>query len=149
MMKRSVLFLLAAFLVLSSVVCLTGCAKRSSATTLKEKVVAMIDCDVAQDTEGAYALLYPGVMDFETYRTTAEQIYEYFPVTAGYTCQMQAWNATNTIGAHAAKTYEGRYKVEFDEKTFYILVTWRSDKNGSGFTGFQILNEADWLASQK
>ena len=140
--KRCIITILLSVLLVS---CLAGCTI-ANPSLLNEKVVAMIDYTVQQDTENGYAMLYPGVSDADTYRSTAKQIYEYFPVTAGYTWELQQWHITQGIN-NSASVYEGQYKVEFDGKLFYVIAIWRSDSDEEGFTRFQVASEEDWNAA--
>ena len=148
-MKRNSLLLrtLAVILAVCLAACLAGCAK-GDPELLNEKVVKLLDLDAARDTETAYSMLYPGVTDLEAYRTSAEKIYEYFPVSADYTWELLEWNVTKSI-TNSNEIYDGRYKVTFDGQVFYVYAVWRSDPNGSGFTRCQVVSEADWLANQK
>ena len=138
---------LASMLVVLLVFCIVGCTK-ADRNLLNEKVTAMIDLIIKHDTEAMYSMLYPGAMDVETYLSTAELIDDYFPVTVGYTWNLQQLNVRKGVN-EPYKIYDGQYKVEFDEKVFYIVATWRSDSDGEGFMRFQILNEEDWVAAQK
>ena len=147
-MRTRLRHFLVLFFALCFVLCFAGCTIKADISFLNEKVVEMIDLEVKHDTEGAYALLYPGVMDPEAYRSTVNQIYEYFPVTEGYKWELKQWNVTKGVN-NDDKTYEGQYNVEFDGKVFLIFVDWHSDKEGSGFRRFQIVSEEDWNASQK
>ena len=90
------------FLVILLVFCLGGCAPKGNSGSsilnnekvqlLNEKFVELIDCDVAHDSESAYALLYPGVTDSETFNETAQSMYVYFPVTEDYTWELVNWD---------------------------------------------------------
>ncbi len=137
------------FLAIISVVliafCLAGCAK-ADPKLLDEKVAEMIDLSVARDIDARYSMLYPGVTDAETYRSTAEQIDSYFPVTAGYTLDLQEWYYTKGL-TDGSETYEGKYKAEFDGKVFFIVVTWYHNADGEGFTRFRIVSEEDMNAA--
>lgn len=146
-MKKLIKYVVAVLLLTSIIVAASGCASASPAF-LNDKVKEMIDLDVAQDTDGAYAMLYPGTTDKETHDATAKKIYEYFPVVEGYTCEVEQWKVSKGVGNGIA-VYEGQYKVEFDGKLFIVLAAWRTDNEGSGFTRFQIINEDDWNAAQK
>ena len=141
--KRILALLLAAMCLL----CLAACAKKEP-TFLNEKVTAMIDCDVAHDPVGGFALLYPGVTDLETFTATAEQMYAYFPVTAGYTWKLGRWNYTKAMSS-GNEVYEGEYEVTFDGRTVLIYAVWRSDEGGAGFTRFQVVSQEDYLAAQQ
>ena len=142
MMKRRIITIILAALI---VFCFTGCTI-ANPTVLNEKMVAMLDLSVQRDTESRFALLYPGVTDEDTYRSTAQQIDEYFPVTEGYTWELQQWHITKSITISSV-VYEGQYKVGFDGKVFYLLVIWRSDSGGEGFTKFQVISEEEWVAA--
>ena len=141
--KRFIALLLAAVCLL----CLAACTKKEP-TLLNEKVTAMIDCDVAHDPETGYALLYPGVTDHETFIATAEKMYAYFPVTAGYTWKLGRWNYTKAMSS-GKEVYEGEYEVTFDDRTFLVYAVWRSDEGGVGFTRFQVVSQEDYLAAQQ
>lgn len=143
-LKRRVLSI---FLVALITICLVGCAK-SDLGLLNEKVVAMIDLSVEHNSENGFSMLYPGVTDIATYRSTAKMIDDYFPVTADYTWELQQWNVMKGIGSNPTVIYKGQYKVEFDGKVFYIYVTWQSDSDGEGFTQFQIVSEEDLNAAK-
>ncbi len=141
--KRVFALLLAAIYV----ICLAACSSKAEPTLLNEKVTAMIDLDASHDAEGAYAMLYPGVTDRETFCSTAEKMYEYFPVTAGYSWKLGQWEYTKGL-SNGSEVYEGQYEVSFDERVFLIHAVWRSDEGGSGFTRFQVVSREDWLAAQ-
>ena len=142
-MKRIIALLLAAW----CLACLAACASKEP-TLLNEQVTAMIDCDVVHDAEGGFALLYPGVTDRETYLATAEKMYAYFPVTAGYAWKLGRWNYTKAMSS-GDEVYEGEYEVIFDGRTFLIYAVWRSDEGGAGFTRFQVVSQEDYLAAQQ
>ena len=142
LIKRFLLIILAA----SIGICLTGCVD-ADPTLLNEKVTTMIALSIEHDTESRYSMLYPGVIDVDTYRSTAKMIDEYFPVTANYTWELQQWNATKGLG-NPVEIYDGQYKISFDGKTFYAYVVWRSDSGGDGFTRFQIVSEEDQIAAK-
>ncbi len=140
--KRIVSMLLA----VACAICFAACSKADPAL-LNEKVTAMIDLDAAHDAEGAYAMLYPGVIDAETFCSTAEKMYEYFPVTAGSSWKLGQWEYTKGL-SNGSEVYEGQYEVSFDERIFLIHAVWRSDEGGSGFTRFQVVSQEDWRAAQ-
>lgn len=140
--KRIVATLLAAVFA----ICLVACFKADPAL-LNEKVTEMIDLDVAHDAKGGYAMLYPGVTDQETFCSTADKIYEYFPVTAGYSWKLGQWHYTKGL-SNGSEVYEGQYEVSFDGRVFLIYAVWQSDEGGSGFIKFQIVSQEDWLAAQ-
>ena len=123
-----------------------GCTKRDP-SFLNGKVAEMIDCDVVHDEEHAYALLYPGVTDHDTFASTAESIYEYFPVTADYELTLTAWDFRTGIG-NGNEVLKGQYRVEFDGKAFIVTATWLSDEGGSGFTEFRVASEEDLNSAQ-
>ena len=137
---------LAIILAVSTVFCLVGCVE-ADPTLLNEKVTAMIDLSVEHDAVTRYSMLYPGVTDADTYLSTVELIDDYFPVTAGYTWELQQWNITKGT-KNSVEIYDGQYKVEFDGRVFFIIATWRSDSDGEGFTRFQIVSEEDQIAAK-
>ncbi len=109
---------------------------------LKGRVAEMIDYIAARDFDGAYSMLYPGVTDKDNFDLIAEQIYEYFPATEGYTLEIIQWD--KYTGSNIDSNFiKADYKVEFDESVFYIGVTWRYNNDGNGFTQFQVANEKD------
>ena len=146
------------FLVILLVFCLGGCAPKGNSGSsilnnekvqlLNEKFVELIDCDVAHDSESAYALLYPGVTDSETFNETAQSIYVYFPVTEDYTWELLNWDiyiGKTIVGKKEASNYmTGQYKIEFGENVYYAFVTWRYDSEAEGFTQFRIISEKDY-----
>ena len=140
LLKRTIVVLL----LVSMAFCAAGC---KSTDVLDEKVVAMIDCNVAHEPESGYDLLYPGVQDREEYIAAFDKIDEYFPVTAGYTWVRQ--KTTVTKGSDSYEIIEGQYKIEFDGQVFHIYAAWRSDLKGSGFVVFRIFNEDDWSTVNK
>ena len=142
-MKR----ILAIILAVSIVSCLAGCSKVTP-SLLTEKVTEMIDLSVDRDTESRYALLYPDVTDIDTYRITTEMIDDYFPVTEGYTLELQQWNITKGVN-NKTEIHEGEYKAEFDGNVFYINAVWRSDSDGEGFVRFWVVSEEEWNDAQK
>ena len=149
-MKRTAMIFLLIVLLTAAILLifgLPGCSAPDP-TLLNEKVVEMIDRDAAHDPEGAYAMLYPGVTDRETFLSTIEWIYEYFPVTEGYTWELEQWNSTKQLAGGDLVTQNGIYRVEFEGRTFHVVAVWRSDENGSGFTRFQVINEEDWATVQ-
>ena len=145
-MKNLTSRFLALALAASFVFCLAGCSK-ADLTLLNEKTVAMLDLSVERDTEGRFSMIYPGVTDIESYRSTAEMMDEYFPITSGYTWKRLEWHITTDL-SKSSKFYDGLYQVVFDENVFYLYATWRADRDGEGFTNFQIVNEAEWEAAQ-
>ncbi len=142
-LKRCILVLL---LAVACVACLAACSKKEPAL-LNEKVVEMIDLDVTRDAEGGFAMLYPGVTDKETFCATADQVYAYFPVTAGYSWKLGQWNYIQRL-SDKAEVYEGQYEISFDGRVFLIFAVWQTDASGSGFTRFQIVSQEDYLAAQ-
>ncbi|MBO7375579.1 MAG: hypothetical protein J6V01_00645 [Clostridia bacterium] len=145
-MKSSTVRFFAVLSVVLIAFCLAGCAK-ADPKLLSEKVTEMIDLSVARDTDARFSMLYPGVTDADTYRSTAEQIDNYFPVTAGYTLELQEWYFTKGL-INENETYEGEYKVEFDGKVFYVAVTWYHDSAGEGFTRFRVVSEEELNAAR-
>ena len=145
-MKKRIVTVAAMLLAAACIVCLWGCAA-GSPELLDEKVGAMIDADAARDAERSFSMIYPGAADREAYDAAAEAIFGYFPVTADYSAERQQWNVSKGLFG-GSEVYNGQYRVEFGERVFYIYAVWRSDKNGSGFTQFQIVSEEDMLAAQ-
>ena len=110
MIKYVTALVLAAMLILS----FTSCAG-ANPKIMSEKVTEIIDLHVDRDTEGIYAMFYPGAVDKDEYYAVSDTIFEYFPVTAGYTCKMEDWYVTfGIISKNNSSKWEGRYKVEFD-----------------------------------
>jgi hypothetical protein len=144
MIKYVTALVLAAMLILS----FTSCAG-ANPKIMSEKVTEIIDRFVDRDVDGIYAMFYPGAVDKDEYYAMCDASFEYFPVTAGYTCKMEDWYATfGIISKNNPSQWEGRYKVEFDGLTYRIIVTWLTDSEASGFTRFRVLNEEDWNKSQ-
>ena len=157
--------LISLLLVVFCTFCLGGCAVRfyadgkmpvkiisnnENVQLLNSKVSELIDCDVARDSESAYSLLYPEVTDSETFSETAKLIYDYFPVTEGYTMELLQWDRYVGTGKNADESFmSGQYKIEFDGNLFYAFVTWRRDSEGEGFTQFRVINEEDYKEMQK
>ena len=144
LMKSKAKIILSILLVAASIICLAGC---KDITMLNEKFVELIDYVVVHDSNSIYPMFFPGGTDRESFDTTMEQIYDYFPVTEGYTWEIVQWdrykgvrNGNNLIG--------GQYKVEFDDQVFYVAVTWRYTSEASGFVEFQIGNENDQQGNQ-
>ena len=146
-MKAAAKRFFSVLLFLSFLACLSGCAKVDP-SFLTGKVTEMIDLSISHDVDGKYALLHPGVTDRETFGHTDELLREYFPVVAGYSCEMQQYNQTKGIN-NDLEVYEGLYLVQFEGQSFRIIARWRSDPEGSGFTEYRIFNEEDWQAAQK
>ena len=153
-MKSKVKIIFSVLLVAVSIVCLCSCRiiipmskDNKSVTFLNEKFVELIDYVVVHDSDSIYPMFFPGGTDRESFDATMEQIYDYFPVTEGYTWEIVQWdrykgvrNGNNLIG--------GQYKVEFDDQVFYVAVTWRYTSEASGFVEFQIGNENDQQGNQ-
>ena len=148
-MKSYMKHLFAILLIVSIAFSLGGCSKSVDSGALDEKVKEMIDCYAAHDMSGQYSMIYPGIIDQDEYKSVAEELYEYFPVTSGYTLELQQFRATKRVGSSSQNILEGQYKVEFEGKIFYIAVSWQSDKEASGFTAFRAVNEEEWNAAQK
>ncbi len=134
-------------LIAALVFCMSGCGFKQGAF-LDEKVSELIDCFAAQDADGSYALIYPDGTDMESYLSSVEKIYEYFPVTTGYTMERQEFSYKKSL-SDGSDIIEGQYQVEFGGKVFYIIVTWRTDDEVSGFTNFYAFNEEDWAKAQE
>ena len=159
---KKVYRIISLLLVVISLVLLGGCVFRMHVDTgspfgklvktekmklLNSKVVELLDCDVARDPDGAFALLYPDVTDIDTFKETAELIYEYFPITEGYTWELLQWD--NYKSSNHDNFMTGKYKVEFDDTLYYIFVTWRYDDEAEGFTQYRVISEKDYEDAQK
>ncbi len=143
-MPRKILIIV---LIVAFAFCITGCGGKKGAL-LDEKVSGMIDCLVAQDGDGAYAYIYPEDTLKDSFLSTVEDIYEYFPVTPGYTVEREGYSYKKSLNS-GSDIIEGQYKVEFDGNVFYIIASWRSDDKGSGFTTFYAFNEEDWAKAKE
>ena len=146
-MKRASRQLIVIVLIISFAVLAAGC-DAIKPSFLSEKVTEMLDGYAAQDIEKTYSLLYPGLVDEESYVGLAEGIYEYFPVPAEYKLIQDEFKYTRTLNPKR-DIADAQYKIEFDEKVFYAVVEWFSDEGGSGFTTFRIFNEEDWAMAQE
>ena len=144
-MKSKAKSILSMLLVAASIICLAGC---KDITMLNEKFVELIDYVVVHDTESAYSMFYPDVTDRETFDPMMEQIYEFFPVTEGYTWGLIQMDNYKGVG-NDNNWIRGQYKVEVDNQVYYVAVTWRYTSEASGFTEFQIGNEDDQKNNQK
>ena len=144
MIKYVTALVLAAMLILS----FTSCAG-ANPKIMSEKVTEIIDRFVDRDVDGIYAMFYPGAVDKDEYYAMCDALFEYFPVTAGYTRKLEQVYVTNGVNKNGTFTnWEGQYKVEFDGLTYHIVVSWLTDSVTSGFTRFHISNEEDWNMDQ-
>lgn len=136
--------LLALLLALALLFSLTACAALESiGAPLTEKVKAMLACSIAHDEDGAYALLYPGIMERDDYHEVFLQISEYFPVKEGYTLTMQSARSNKNITANST-SMQGQYLVEFDGQAFYLFVIHVETSDASGFQQFRVVNKAEY-----
>lgn len=136
----------AVLLLLALVFSLSGCAGIDT-DAMEPRVRAMLDCDVAGDVEGSFELLYPGVTDEESYRKTFQQIQEYFPITEGYTLNLEKFNVTKQVGTQSRTVETAQYRVEFDGQVFYVYTEYVSDKLSSGFAVFRIVSQIDMIGT--
>jgi len=136
----------AVLLLLALVFSLSGCAGIDT-DAMEQRVRAMLDCDVAGDVEGSFELLYPGVTDEESYRKTFQQIQEYFPITEGYTLNLEKFNVTKQVGTQSRTVETAQYRVEFDGQVFYVYTEYVSDKLSSGFAVFRIVSQIDMIGT--
>ena len=141
-------------LVAVSIICLCSCriiipmSKDSKdVKMLNEKFVELIDYVVVHDSDDIYSMFYPDSTDRDSFDLTMEQIYDYFPVTEGYTWEIVQWDRYKGIGVDN-NFITGQYKVMFDDQVFYVAVTWRYTSEASGFAGFQIVSEEDARSDQ-
>ncbi len=155
-MKKRMKRVLAVLLAAAVLAGLAGCGSKKAPapdpsaaepTLLNEKLTEMLDRDAARDADGAYALIYPGFAEPESFRTAEKSLYEYFPVTAGYTWEVIEWNTTKGP-VEGSEITEGHYWVEFDGKGFHVYATWRADQDKGGFTEFRVVSQEDWAAEQ-
>ena len=146
-MRRVLRQLIVIALIVSFAVLTAGCGGIKP-SLLDEKVAEMVECYVEQDTERAYSLIYPGIVDEKTFLSAADEVCEYFPVTSDYTMNREDFKYGRGLSS-GKDIAEGHYTVEFNETVFHILVQWCSDKDGSGFTTFRMYNEEDWAMAQE
>ena len=153
-MKSKVKIIFSMLLVAVSIICLCSCriiipmSKDSNdVKMLNEKFVELIDHVVVHDSDNIYSMFFPDDSDRESFNLTMEQIYEYFPVTEGYTWEIVQWDRYKGVGIDNS-FIRGQYKVEFDDQVFYVAVTWRYTNEASGFVEFQIGNENDQQGNQ-
>jgi hypothetical protein len=146
-MKRAVKCSLAIVLIVALAFSLSGCGMAREMKALNNKVVELVNLMALRDTDGTYAMLYPGSIEHDAYAAAAEQIYDYFPVTAGYTYKLTNFNVSKNLTG-GGKVCDGTYTIEFGGNTYHLYVVWRSDKGGSGFTDYRVWNETDWNAAQ-
>ncbi len=153
-MKSKAKIILSMLLVATCIICLVGCGIIQSISVdnddvkkLNEEFVELIDNIVAHDSAGAYSTLYSNTTDSETFDSVLEQVYEYFPVSGGYTWELLKWDRYR--GKNIDDNFiNAEYKVAFDDSVYYVAVNWRYNSEESGFTGFQIVNEEDAQDSQ-
>lgn len=139
--------ILALSLALALVFALGACAAMDKlGEPLTAQVEKMLACQLAGDEAGAYALLYPGVIDEESYHGLFAQICDYFPLTEPYELSLQRINKNANITAKQT-VLEGQYLVEFDGQAFYLLVSYVSGPDGEGFQTFRIINKAEYEGS--
>ena len=153
-MKSKVKTILLMLLVVASIICLCSCkiiipmSKDNDAVKmLNEKFVELIDHVVVHDSDSIYPMFFPGGTDRESFDSIMEQIYDYFPVTEGYTWEIVQWNRYKGV-RNGNNLIGGQYKVEFDDQVYYVAVTWRYTSEASGFVEFQIGNENDQQGNQ-
>ena len=119
-MKSKAKSILSMLLVVAGVVCLCSCGNivpmlndNDSVKLLNEKFVALIDYVVAHDSDDIYSMFYPDSTDRDSFDLTMEQIYEYFPVTEGYSWEIGQWDLYKGVGIDN-NFVSGQYKVMFE-----------------------------------
>lgn len=132
-MKKNITFILSLALVLVLGLCLTGCMEVDT-EPLDQQVRALLDCCAGQDVDGAYALMYPGAMDRDSYRASFDKMAEEFPIPEDYLLTLQKYNKNTMLGTNKRVVEEAQYLMEFGEQIYEITVEFRSDQDGSGFT---------------
>ena len=120
-MKTAVKCSLATELIVALAFGLSGCGMAKEMKALNNKVVELVNLMALRDTDGTYAMLYPGSAEHDAYAAAVEQIYEYFPVTAGYTYKLTGFNVNKNITG-GSKDCDGTYTIEFGGNTYHLYV---------------------------
>jgi len=129
-------------LVLVLTILITGCFSVKP-DLLNERVNGMLNKLIAKDVEGMYELIYPVGMEYKAFLSFVEELFVYFPITEGYTWKLKQYD--RYIGVNKKEDWEnGQYLVQTGAANYYVQVKWYSNENGSGFSIFQVFNEADW-----
>ena len=130
---------------------LSGCAgmKKSEAfrDSANEKVIEFLDLCVQRDMDAQYAMLYPDVIDRDSFETVSRQIYDYCPVAEGYELKMQTWEVYSKLGG-GDDTIQITYELTVEGELFYVSTVYKKTEDGEGFVSFSFVSQADKEAAE-
>ena len=138
-MKKTIDVILLLLLVLVLEIGLTGCMELDT-EPLDQQVRALLDCCARQDMDGAYALMYPGSVDRDSFRESFERLAEEYPVSGEYSLTLQNYHKNTMLGTKKEVVETAQYLLELGEQSYEIAVEYHSDGDGSGFTNIQAAN---------
>ncbi len=105
---------------------------------LEQRTRAFVDCFAAGDEEGAYALFYPDAVDRDSFHASFDLLCSTFPMTGDYSLSLGGYNKTSYVGSRNEAVETAQFQMENDGKQYRITVTYQSDRDGEGFTNFEI-----------
>ena len=142
-----------AALLLLLLLLLSACGKVNTEAfdIANQKTQEYVELMAKHDTDGTYAMLYPGGIDRDSYETICAQSEEYCPITPDYALEMQQYDIYSKLGDKEDKRdiVSVMYQLRFDGKTYYISVVYQITEEEQGFTSFHIMNEQDFAAANK
>ena len=145
-MKRTLMRVSVFLFLVVWAISLAGCSVIDT-DAMDQRVRSMLDCEVNGDVDGAFALLYPGVADEESFRAAFQQIQDIFPITADYTLTLQSYNGTKQIGTETRTVETAQYQVEFDAQVFFLYAVYISDNACNGFSVYRIIRQTDMIVT--
>jgi hypothetical protein len=135
-MKKRITLILCILLVLALGIGMTGCMEVDT-EPLDQQVRTLLDCCARQDMDGAWALMYPGSVDRDSFRESFERLTEECPVSGEYSLTLQNYHKNTMLGTKKEVVETAQYLLELGDQSFEIAVELHSDANGSGFTNIQ------------
>lgn len=149
MNRKSIMKCLLIVLTMALLFALSACSGKNDTAlpTAEEKVQQMLECQKQGDAAGAYALLYPGIVDLETYTGVFQQICEYCPLTDGFTTERTGYDVFNRVGSSPKAIVNLSYTLVNDGTEYLISAAYQTDSEGEGFTRFQLISRADYDAA--
>ena len=130
--------ILLAVLLLSLLLALCACGAPNT-EALEQKTRAFLDCFAAGDEEGAYALFYPDAVDRESFHASFDGLHSTFPMTGDYSLSLGGYNETRYVGTRNQTVETAQFQLENDGKQYRLTVVYQSDRDGEGFTNFEMV----------
>ena len=84
-------------------------------------------------------LFYPDAVDRESFHASFDGLHSTFPMTGDYSLSLGGYNETRYVGTRNQTVETAQFQLENDGKQYRLTVVYQSDRDGEGFTNFEMV----------